>query len=154
MTDLPTILIDTRERRPWPFAGYGVERVGLRTGDYSLAGHTDPPDGVAIERKSAADLVACITWERDRFVRELERLAEFRLAFVVVDDSDLLGILDASKYGKSKPRARLASIVAWTYRYPSVHWLFIAGRWQAERVVLRIFERYVAELEPALVGAS
>ena len=55
---VPKIVIDTREQRPWTFDGMPSIQRGLRTGDYSIDGHTEPPDGIVIERKSAEDLLA------------------------------------------------------------------------------------------------
>ncbi len=71
------ILIDSREQNPFTFQGrhYGgveIEAASLQTGDYSLAGLQDR---IAIERKSLADLVACLGRERGRFERELTRAA-------------------------------------------------------------------------------
>ena len=65
-----------REGHPWRFSDRVVViRRKLDAGDYS-AGLT--PDGdplpVVVERKTLPDFVACTTWERDRFVRCLERL--------------------------------------------------------------------------------
>jgi hypothetical protein len=56
-----TIEVDTREQRPYGFAGRGVsvERVALFAGDYAVRG----PTGVvaAVERKTARDLVTSAT---------------------------------------------------------------------------------------------
>lgn len=98
------VLIDTREQRPYPFSdipadakeGGGIlkirtQRVTLQQGDYSLEGFTDQ---VAIERKSLADLFQTIGQERDRFERELERLAGYRFAAVMVEGEwrDVFGV--------------------------------------------------------------
>lgn len=144
--DLPAIIIDTREPdpAPWTFEGLQVVRRGLRTGDYSLAGFTDPPDGLTIERKAPSDLVGCMTWSRDRFVRELERMAEYRVAFVVVE-ADLRDILLPERWGKSHPSSRLGSLLAWMHRYPTVQWIFAGGRDAAARIALRVLQRHVEE---------
>jgi hypothetical protein len=56
-----TIEVDTREQRPYDFAGRGVavQRVALFAGDYAVRG----PTGVvaAVERKSARDFVTSAT---------------------------------------------------------------------------------------------
>ena len=70
------ILIDTRESidpHPWAVhfsSDVKIERGMLETGDFALAAL---PDGVVVERKTAADLYACLGRERDRFLRELQR---------------------------------------------------------------------------------
>jgi len=46
-----TLVVDTREQRPWTFESYPVEvvQVGLKSGNYSIRGHEH---WIAIERKS------------------------------------------------------------------------------------------------------
>ncbi len=74
-TLLVTLLIDTREPWPHPWSAFWstdvrVVRGTLETGDMALAAL---PDGAVIERKTVADLLACLSWERARFERELQR---------------------------------------------------------------------------------
>ena len=38
MDEKPTVVVDTREQRPWTFDGLEVVRRALRTGDYSVVG--------------------------------------------------------------------------------------------------------------------
>jgi len=78
------IVCDSREQAPFTFAGFAavVEVAGLEAGDYSLAGFERR---VAIERKSIQDLVGCLTGERPRFERELQRLKAMDAAAVVVE---------------------------------------------------------------------
>jgi DNA excision repair protein ERCC-4 len=81
----PSILIDQRERAELRFSdAVTTERVLLETGDYSLAGFTD---AVAIERKSKADLVACVGPERERFMEQMQRLAGYQVRALVVEAS-------------------------------------------------------------------
>jgi hypothetical protein len=76
-----TILVDNREGKPYSFEDYPVEteEVTLETSDYVLK-----DDGFwninetfvpyfGVERKSQGDWLNSITWERDRFRREIER---------------------------------------------------------------------------------
>lgn len=88
------IVRDTREqKRKDKVLGWTFERDifqprpvvikgSLATGDYSLLGHENL---VVVERKTLADLVACLGVERDRFERELQRLKSFDSACVVVE---------------------------------------------------------------------
>jgi ERCC4-type nuclease len=93
----PVIVIDTREQLPFDFHGLRAdardqcrpllvttERGTLKQGDYSLKGHER---AIALERKSLADLFSTIGQERDRFVRELERLDALEVAAVVIEAS-------------------------------------------------------------------
>ena len=81
----PCILIDTREQTPLTFSDdVDVEVCGLETGDYSLQGFTD---SVRVERKSKADLVACVGPERERFLEQMTRLAGYPVRALVVEAS-------------------------------------------------------------------
>ncbi len=80
------IAIDTREQEPYGFDPSRVATVrrALPAGDYSLAGReTD----VAIERKTLEDFVSTALHARERFARELRRLASYDFACVVVEAS-------------------------------------------------------------------
>ena len=83
---LPVIAIDTREQEPYGFDPSRVTTVrrALPAGDYSLAGRETE---VAIERKSLEDFVATAIHARERFARELRRLATYDFACVVVEAS-------------------------------------------------------------------
>jgi DNA excision repair protein ERCC-4 len=61
--DTLTIIMNTREQRPWTFGGaHRVERAVLPAGDCASARFDSI---VAIERRSLDDFVQSITWERD-----------------------------------------------------------------------------------------
>jgi ERCC4-type nuclease len=84
----PTILVDTREQDPFPlFANHpswigGERRVGLKTGDYSVAGM----EGLlALERKSLADMVSCTVTCRQRFIEVCARLSQFKWKAILIE---------------------------------------------------------------------
>lgn len=152
-----TVLIDTREQRPFAFdaitadaeAGGGLWRINtdthtLASGDYSLAGYADR---VAVERKSLSDLYSTISQGRGRFVRELERLAAMDFAAVVIE-SDWAAIIDKPpKRSQLPPRTVYRSVIAWQQRYPRVHWWACPSREFAEVTTFRILERFLKELQ-------
>jgi len=78
------VVVDTREQLPYSFDPHRVAivRRALPAGDYSLEGHET---AVAAERKSLDDYVASVIRARDRFTRELQVLATYRRACVVVE---------------------------------------------------------------------
>lgn len=92
MTDLPTIIYDTREARPLSFDNLHIrginslptERRTLKTGDYTFAGFEDL---VCIERKSAQDLYGTLFQGRDRFQREMERMQAFKYKYLVIEST-------------------------------------------------------------------
>lgn len=81
-----TIIIDTREQRPWNFEGIRdmCELGTLKTGDYSLKGYENC---IAVERKSLADFVGSIGKNRKRFMAELERASKIKHFCVIVEGS-------------------------------------------------------------------
>lgn len=99
------IVVDSREQCPFRFEGYPVEVevAGLEAGDYSLAGFERR---VAVERKSIQDLVGCLTGERPRFERELQRLKAMDAAAVVVEQPQ--GVLRLGHF-----RSRMDAGAAW-----------------------------------------
>lgn len=107
------IVVDTREQTPWLFQGprfaeVEVERAALATGDYSLAGLEDM---VAIERKSLADLLGCLTHERERFERELERgrCLDF---FAVLVEGSFADLASGEYRSAMQPHAACQSVLA------------------------------------------
>lgn len=92
---LVRVVVDSREQRPWDLSPefFEVEVRGLRTGDYSIAGHEER---FALERKSLGDLVNTVTRDWIRFRKELYRLAAMDVAAIVVE-ADLVDVL-AHKY--------------------------------------------------------
>lgn len=146
-----TVVIDTREQRPFTFADLRADakqgrrplvvrtQVGtLGQGDYALLGYESM---VAVERKSHADLVGTLSSGRDRFERELERLAGLLWAAVVVE-ADWAQVLAGHERSKLNPKTIHRSVIAWQQRYPTVHWWFPGDRRLAEITTFRILERW------------
>jgi ERCC4-type nuclease len=121
-----TVVVDTREQAPWTFDGSvlrtlseigsaaGVKvatvRGTLDTGDYALLGRED---AARIERKSLEDFVACCGRERERFWRELERLARFPTRAVIIE-ATITSIEFATYRSRISPIAIMASACAIT----------------------------------------
>lgn len=104
-----TAIIDTREQHPLDLAPMRVERGTLPTGDYSLAGLTNV---VAIERKSAEDMLACIGRERERFDREVQRLLAYPVRAVVVEAG--WQFFERGEWrGNITPNAAIGSLLGW-----------------------------------------
>lgn len=88
----PVIIIDTREQEPFEFVTESVEVLSqsLDAGDYSLAGFENL---VCIERKSLPDYVQSVIKQRDRFMKEVNKLSAIPYSCIVVegDLSDIMG---------------------------------------------------------------
>src|SRR4051812_40640603 len=80
--EIVTALVDSREQLPLDLSPLLVEVGTLATGDYSIKGLEHV---IAIERKSAEDMIACIGRERERFDREIQRLLAYPTRAIVVE---------------------------------------------------------------------
>ncbi len=157
------IIIDTREQAPWQFTGFKADAkkkyrpliidtitTGLQSGDYSIEGHEL---AISIERKSLADAFSTFTTGRERFERELERLSRMTYAAVIIEASweDILAgpknpstsVTHQQTIGKTVYR----SILAWSQRFPRIHWFPMGSRAMAESTCFRILERYWLDWE-------
>lgn len=115
-----TVVQDTRERYTPTFSeGVQLTRAKLEYADYSAVGLTDR---VALELKwSLSDLVACVTFERERFETMLAGLAQYpvRALIVAASEADLL----MHRYrSEVEPRTVVSSLWAWQqdHRIPVV----------------------------------
>jgi DNA excision repair protein ERCC-4 len=147
-----TVVIDSREQANYTFQGLRADAKqlcrplvvqtvvrGLRSGDYSLAGHEN---AIAIERKSLSDLYGTLGKGRDRFERELARLAEMRLAVVMVEASWHEILTSPPDRSRLNPKTVHRSVIAWQQRFPNVHWWTAGDRRLAEITTFRILERW------------
>lgn len=150
-----TVVCDTREQRSYAFATplrigtklYAVRTIvgTLQSGDYSIVGYTEPPGGIAIERKSLADAFGTFGRGRERFERELVRLSAYRFAAVVVEAEWSTVLTAPPARSKLRPRSVLGSVVAWQCRFPNVQWIFLPGRDVAEAYTARLLDRFWRE---------
>lgn len=154
--DYMTILVDSREQKPYRFADVtrrqpakeylAVKTVALPTGDYSVESWdaTDDSKRIIIERKSLADLYATLTTGRPRFIREVERMTNFGYAAIVIE-SDLSAILDPNPHllhpTRANPRSIFGSLFAISQRYGICVWP-CPSRDFAEQLTYRLLERW------------
>ncbi len=138
------IVIDSRERLPLSFGSWPTVVDGLKTGDYSIQGFEDR---ISLERKSLYDLFACVGRERERFERELVRLAAMQYGAVVVE-GNLADVLAGVPRSLVSGKAALGSLLAWSvdHRTPV---FFCGNRLMAGATVLKLlkkwFKTFVAE---------
>ena len=139
MTEKIIVVVDTREQAEYSFSAerFVVERRALPAGDYSLAGLERE---VAVERKTAEDFVHTVIRERDRFRKELLKLAGYTRSCVVVEagmDDILAGAYHSGAHPSSVFGAALSIIV--DYGVPVY---FCANRQIACRFVEEFLLRY------------
>ena len=99
----PCVLVDTRERDPFPLHANhpnwigGERRVALKTGDYTVEGMETL---LCLERKSLSDVVACTVTNRLRFLAACTRLARFPWKAILVEATleDIKGGFESADY--------------------------------------------------------
>ena len=142
------IIQDTREQAPYTFACITppplVEVATLASGDYSIKGLEDQ---VGIERKSILDAFGTFGQGRQRFEKELGRLAQMRFAAVVIEAPWEQIILQPPRRSKLNPKTIHASIVAWQIRYRTIHFWTCPNREFAERTTYRLLKRFWDDLQ-------
>ena len=141
------VVVDTREQRPFTFACIvpppKVVVATLQTGDYSLLGHEDQ---ICVERKHLVDLFGTFGRGRDRFVRELERMAQMKFAAVVIEASFDTIIFRPPARSRLKPKTVIRSMAAWAIRH-NVHFYWMPNRAAAEKWTYILLERFWDDLQ-------
>lgn len=146
-----TVIVDTREQKPYTFNGLRANadqgnrpihvpfvREALGVGDYSIRGM----DSCVVERKSKEDLYSSVV-KRDNFIGRLERMSEqcsFAAIVVECEWADML--MNPPPRSKFSPKALARTVFAWSIRYPIVHWFFLPDRASAEAATFRILEQF------------
>jgi ERCC4-type nuclease len=139
------ILTDTREVNVPPFPeGCVVVRKLLKEADYS----SPFLENIArIERKAPGDLASTLSWGRERFDREVQRLLKYRFRCIVVE-ADLSEVYRCSAMN---PNAILGSLASMYSRYDLPTFFAVnpvgAGRLIAG-ILRRLEERVRAEQNP------
>ncbi|THE66708.1 hypothetical protein D8Y22_00845 [Salinadaptatus halalkaliphilus] len=148
-----TVLRDTREQRPWGFDNLPVETrdVTLSTGDYTVpeyCTHDSELDTYrphfAIERKSGHDFLTAITWERDRFERELQRAAEWPHPLPVIVETSwqtLLRNRGCMARRDIHPTQIVGTVTAWSQHY-NVAFHFVETRKRGALCAFLLLVRY------------
>ncbi len=111
MKQRASILVDSREKRPWDFFGDDdFEQVitqKLDAGDYSLL---EPSGLIIIERKASADelfLNFSKKSEKERFYREVERLKQYQYRFIVIEQT-LEELMNSGSYYVNKRQRKFS----------------------------------------------
>lgn len=144
-----TIVIDTREQKPYNFYGVEVVHSALKTGDYSVEGFEHR---IAVERKSLNDLANTLGRGRARFKREIDRAQEFD-RFVVVIEADRHQVEAyrdekscPSYYSQIHPNAVLGTVDKWPGKYPVLDFVWAGDRAGGKALTLDLLKKWAGEL--------
>ena len=143
MTSKFTIIIDSREQRPYMFKNIKPEPPetivkGLATGDYSIDGLENK---ICVERKSIADLFSSVGSGRKRFEREMARMSEFDYAALIIESSLSSIFTNPPSRSKMNPKAVFRTLISWSIKY-DVHIWPMWDRESAEKVTYLILKKY------------
>jgi DNA excision repair protein ERCC-4 len=144
---LLTFVQDSREQNPFTFgapvrsefADGGSVVEGLESGDYSVR-LDDELLSIRIERKSLGDLFGCCGFERDRFVRELERLTAYDQRDLVIE-ATANHILTGYERSRIPGRSVMASLACWRVQFGLAVW-FGENHRRAGGLTQRILEEF------------
>ena len=147
MTHNYTILIDTREKKPFEFKGVAENsgrvrklRKGLKVGDYTILNYENQ---IAIERKARADFYQTFGLNYQRFCREMTQINEMPYGFLVVE-ATLKKCLTADEYQKRLPQGLgntvLTNYLDFLHRFNRVRVQFCGTKKEAAT-----FTRYLLE---------
>ena len=154
-----TCCIDTREQSPFsftniePFDVIPTEYVCLKSGDYSIKGFESR---VTIERKSVPDLFGSVGADRERFEREMVRLASFEYAAVVIEGDSQAIAQYAENHLQMSGKTAEHTMLSWSIKYGVHFWPSINKRHAELRTfhLLRHFWRHVTEAGKAEKAAE
>ena len=135
------ILIDSREQLPYQFS-VPTKTATLKTGDYSISGAENL---IAIERKTADDLIGSITKGRARFERELARGKGLEY-FALVIESSLMDLSNGHYRSLMKPKAAIQSLMAFSIRY-NLPIFFAESRDYGARITESLLVKFAKEMK-------
>jgi DNA excision repair protein ERCC-4 len=135
------IAIDTREQTPYTFTEPTMTAT-LTTGDYSISGAENL---IAVERKTANDLVGSLTRGRNRFERELHRGMALQY-FALVVEASLMDLSNGHYMSLMKPKAAIQSLLTFSVRY-GLPIFFAENRDYGQRLTESLLLKFAREQE-------
>lgn len=112
------IITDSREQLSLDFSKFrDVEsvRTKLDAGDYSVVGYENL---ISFERKSVQDLVGTLVSGHQRFLRELERMKNYKEKYILIEHSPAILYSYCVKHGwENKFNTIIQSLLAYACHY-------------------------------------
>lgn len=134
-----TIIIDSREQKPYKFLKYKTEILALSEGDYSIKGFENE---FALERKSLSDFVSSITSGRSRFEKEIIRAKKNLKYFAVIIESNFNDIWNKRLYSRINRAAIINTALFWSVKY-NIPFFFVSNRSQGKYAVKTLCEAWM-----------
>ena len=108
----------------------------LTIGDYTISGYEEL---VAVERKERTDFVSSLLSRREDTEAKIAIMNNLLNAAIVIE-SEFSVILEKARHNTRKGIFR--TYLAWSIRYPNVHWYFMRDFRDGEIFTFRFLERF------------
>jgi len=142
-----SVIVDTREKRPWwnkDQPEFYVKSQKLDTGDVTIE---ELSDILVIERKSGVnELYANFTKERVRFYKEIDRMKQFPLRFLVVE-GNWSDVINPFSYRTEKSRRVQAAAIVRSSLFNlmiihKIHVMFVGdrGKYIMKHLLNKVYE--------------
>lgn len=142
---IPTIVTDSREQAGYLFKGKEAEAKivmkKLDVGDYSLEGYENE---IVIERKRLFELFNNFAADRERFMREIDRMKNIPHKFLLIEDSfeKLIGLINSPRLpGKTTVKLVVATLISLMIKN-NLKVVFAANPKLAEQLAYRILLKF------------
>lgn len=147
-----SIIIDSREQKPYEFAGQASRFEQLNVGDYTIEGYADE---FAVERKTLDDLARSLGADRERFEDEMKRAVEANMDHLeVVIEAPEWYVADYANtkhspkyYSDIYPNSILGTIDSWSSRYTPLRFNWAQNRDEARNETLRLLDKWYVKRE-------
>lgn len=141
LKDEATIIVDTREQKPFKFGEIPTCVECLNYGDYSLNPNKFK---INIERKSLLDFASTFGANYTRFCKEVQRAKTDKAYLVVLVESNLNSALHFNyvpqlKYVRANPEFIFHNVREIMQKYNNIQFLFCDGRKEAADFVVKLF---------------
>lgn len=121
-----------------------TEIENLHVGDYSIKEYPF----ISIERKTLPDLFQSVTRTRDIMEERIILMSDSYEYSCVVIEADAQDIYkNPPPHTKVVPKTVYRTVLAWSLRYPNVHWHFCGNREFAEQTTYRLLSMFYEERE-------
>lgn len=151
-----TIIRDSREKDGcgWKFRASancdGMEVKKLDTGDYSIKGYENL---IMIERKTLSDLWGTLTFQRERFMKEMDRSLAYPIRYLIIEGT-LRDIDNGIRYSQVSPEFILASLTSLEVKY-GLHVIFTDTRTDiAQAYVRKLLSKLFQYCEDGVITAN
>lgn len=136
------IIKDTREQNGYVFEDHNVIVRKLETGDYSLENFESI---ITIERKQLFELYGNFGKDRERFLKEIERMRNIPYKFLIIE-GNLDKFLEGNKFSKLSTKCLVGSLISLIFKH-NIHIVFAGNKELAENITMNILRKAKKYLE-------